>query len=155
LLNGRYNGTIYDAELLLGKMHTDRAWKPSTIKQVRKRWEEKESFLFAAKMEEFSGILSFDEEMNGNIIELVESEAKNHRRYKNYFSSVKEIITQLTPEISKELEKDEVWGKLGNPRPLTLKAFSDDERKKIDSLRLKRVRQSAEEIKAPKRPRSQ
>ncbi len=112
LIKGGYNGTISDAELLLGKMHAEKAWKPSTIKQVRKRWEEKELFLFAAKMEEFSGILSFGDVKNGNIIELVELEAKNHRRYTNYFSRVKEIITQLTPEISKELAKDEVWGKL-------------------------------------------
>jgi hypothetical protein len=156
LINGGYTGTIYDAELLLGKMHTDIAWKPSTIKQVRKRWGEKESFLYANKMDEFSGIVSFGDVKNGNIIESIESEAKKHERNTNYFSSVKEIITQLTPEISKELEKDEVWGKLGNPNPITLKPFTDDELNKIYNLRLKRVRRSAEvrRVASRQRPRS-
>ena len=124
------------------------------MKEVRSRWKEKEAFLFIGQREEFSGIVSFKDVRVPDLLQLIEAEATNHQRNTNYFANVKGIISNLTPETSKELEKDERWRKIENPSPITLKPFSDDELKKIDNLRLKRVRQSAEEIKAAKRPRS-
>jgi hypothetical protein len=151
------NGINYsanDAASLLGAMRRETSWGPTTMKEVRSRWKEKEAFLFIGQREEFSGIVSFKDVRVPDLLQLIEAEAINHERNTNYFANVKGIISNLTPEISKELEKDERWRKIETPSPITLKPFSDDELQKIDNLRLKRVRQSAEEIKAAKRPRS-
>jgi hypothetical protein len=124
------------------------------MKEVRSRWKEKEAFLFIGQSEEFSGIVSFKDVKIPDLLQLIEAEAMNHERNTNYFANVKGIISNLTPETSKELEKDERWRKIENPSSIVLLPFNDDEREKMDVLRIQpTVRHSAEETKAASRQR--
>ena len=110
--------------------------------------------MFIGRMEEFSSIVSFDDLKIPDLLQSIEADAINHKRNTNYFANVKGIISQLTPETSKELEKDERWRKIVNPSPIPLAPFDDDECEKIEELGIKpTVRRSAEETKAASRQR--
>jgi hypothetical protein len=149
-----YNFAANDAALLLGAMRNETAWKPTSVKDVRSCWKEKEAFLFTGQREEFSGIVSFSEVKISDLLQSNEADAINHERNINYFANVKGIISQLTPETSKELEKHERWRKIENRSPSALAQFNDDEREKIDEQGIKpTVRRSAEVTKAASRQR--
>jgi hypothetical protein len=148
-----YNFGVNDAALLLGKMRNDTSWKSTTIKNLHKRWKEKEAFLFIGRMEEFSSIVSFYDLTIPDLLRSIEAEAKNYPRNANYFANVKGIIAQLTPEVSKELERNELWRKI-EPRTIPIAEINDDERKKIDQLGITpTLRRSAKETKVARRQR--
>ena len=148
-----YNDSANDAARLLGAMRSDKSWKSTTVKGIRSRWKEKEAFLFIGQREEFSRIVSFSEKKS-DLIQSIEKDYINYERNTNYFADVKGIISRLTPEISKELEKNERWRKIGNSSSIALAPFSADEREKIDEQGIKPpVRRSAEVTKAASRQR--
>ena len=146
-----FNYSVNDAAALLGAMRSETSWKPTTMKEVRSRWKGKEAFLFIGQREEFSGIVSFKDVKIPDLSQLVQDEAIDHERNINYFAHVKDIISKLTPDTSKDLEKHERWRKIENPSPSASAPFNEDERKKIEELGIKpTVRRSAEETKAAK-----
>jgi hypothetical protein len=151
--NNGYNFGVNDAAPLLGAMRNEKSWGPTTVKGIRKRWREKEAFLFIARSKDFYSITSFSNLTVPNMLSTIEEDAKNHQRNADYFSTVKGIIAQLTPEVSKELEKDERWRKIV-PRTIALSPFSDDERNEIEELSIiPMLRRSAKETKAAHRHR--
>jgi hypothetical protein len=105
-------------------------------------------------MEQFSNIISFNDLKGRDLLRSIGADAINYERNTNYFANVRGIISELTPETSKELEKYERWRKLEKPSPIELEPFNDNERTKIDELGIKpTVRRSAEETKAASRKR--
>jgi hypothetical protein len=152
--NEGYNFAANDAALLLGKMQRELSWKPTTVKEIHSRWKEKEAFLFVGRVEEFASVVSFNALKTPDLLQAIKADAVNHKRNSNYFAKVKGIISELTPETSRELEKYERWRKIENPSPIPLESFDDNERTRIDELGIKpTVRRSAEETKAAGRQR--
>ena len=148
-----YNFGVNDAALLLGEMRKEKSWKSTTVKDIRRRWKKKEAFLFIGRMQEVSSVVSFDDLAIRELLHSIEADAKNYQRNTNYFANVKGVIAQLTPEISKELEKDERWRTI-EPTTIALASINDDERRKIKQLLITATpRRSADETKAARRQR--
>jgi hypothetical protein len=141
---GGYNFTANDAASLLGAIHDEKSWGATTVKKIRSRWREKESFLFIGHIDAFSDVISFRESKIHDLMACLVEGAKNHRRNANYFASVKGIISDLTPKVSKELEKYDRWRKIEILNPIELPLLDDVECVKIDEQGIKpTVRRSA------------